>query len=73
MYGVGIRISSGKIVKRFVENLVGLPDVTDDGETVCLIHDADDFPFTANMCNAARARRSYWRKTYAAAGMHYPD
>jgi hypothetical protein len=72
-YFVGVRLPTGEIGKRYAENLVGLVDVTDDGDTVCVVHSTDDFPFTADMCNVARASREYWRRTYAAAGARYPE
>jgi hypothetical protein len=73
MYAVGIRILSGEIAKRYCKNIVDLPDITDDGETVCVVHGVDDYPITADMCNAARAMRSYWREAYAAGGARYPE
>jgi hypothetical protein len=67
-YLVGVKLPSGEIVHRRAENLSALPYVTDDGETLRVVHDQDDFPFTADMCNSARAWRSHWRRIYAAAG-----
>jgi hypothetical protein len=72
-YYLGVRVESGEIAQRFAENIVGLPDVTDDGETICVLHHAEDYPITADICNAARAWRSYWRNAYAAAGSRYPE
>jgi hypothetical protein len=72
-YAVGVRLSTGEIAKRYCENIVDLPDVTDDGETLCVLYGADDFPITADFCNAARLHRAYWRKEYAAAGVRYPE
>jgi hypothetical protein len=69
-YLVGVKLPSGEFVHRRAENVSDLPYVTDDGETLRVVHDQDDFPFTADMCNSARAWRSHWR--HAAAGVPYP-
>jgi hypothetical protein len=71
-YLVGVKLPSGEIVHRRAENISDLPYVTDDGETLRVVHDQDDFPFTADMCNSARTWRSHWRRIYAAAGAPYP-
>ena len=71
-YLVGVKLPSGEIVQRQAENISDLPHVTDDGETLCVVHDQDDFPFTADMCNSRRTWRSHWRRIYAAAGAPYP-
>jgi len=73
MYAVGVRIASGETVKRYCENIDGLCDITDDGETLCVVHNTGDFPVTADMCNDARAARSHWRQVYSAGGSHYPE
>ena len=72
MYGFAVKLVSGKCVARYAENIIDVPDVTDDGETLYVFHGPDEFPITADMCNAARAWRAYWRETYAAAGKLCP-
>jgi hypothetical protein len=72
-YLVRVCLPSGELVTRCAENMIDLPDVTDDGETIAVLHHTDDFPFTADMCNLARAMRTYWRAEYAAAGPRYPE
>ena len=72
-YAVGVRLPTGEIAKRYCENIVDLPDVTDDGETLCVLHGAGDYPISADFCNAARAKRAYWREIYSAGGACYPE
>ena len=73
MYGASIRTDSGRVVVRYCENAVELPDITDDGETLYLFYDGDDPVMTADMLNAARATRAHWRRAYAAGGSRYPE
>jgi hypothetical protein len=42
-YLVGVKLPSGEIVHRLAENISDLSYVTDDGETLCVVHDQDDF------------------------------
>jgi hypothetical protein len=74
MYCVQVCLEeSGAIVYRSTKNIAGLPDVTDDGETITVSHGEDDYPMTAVDCNDARANRAAWRRAYAAAGVQYPE
>jgi hypothetical protein len=56
-YLVGVKLPSGEIVHRQADNTSDLPYVTDAGETLRVVHDQDDIPFTADMCNSRRARK----------------
>lgn len=71
-YFIGVKLASGQVAARYAENIVNIPDVTDDGETICVLHPVDEFPITADFCNIARVNREYQRGAYAAAGSRYP-
>jgi hypothetical protein len=61
-YLVDVRLPFGEILHRQAENISDLSYVTDDGERLCVVHDQDDFPFTADMCDSRRTRQCRaWR------------
>jgi hypothetical protein len=70
-YLVGVKLQSGEIVHRQAENISDLPYVTDDGETLCVVHDQDDFPFTADIGGGLRSGgRAFAGRGLPPAGRH---